>query len=221
MANDDSDEFGRPRESSCRRISTEGFSMSDPVIDLGPATRTVADVVRKVSDDQLAAPTPCPDYTVADLLDHIGGLALAFTGAARKQPLDGAGEGHGERLAPGWRDQIADRLDELAEAWRDPAAWTGTTAAGGVDLAGDEAGRVAINEVVTHGWDLAVATGQEYAVDPASVAAATEFVSLFSGPGTEEMRGDAFGPEVSPPADASALERLVALNGRDPRWTSD
>lgn len=196
--------------------------MSDPAMfDFAPATRAVADVVRKVSDDQLALPTPCPAYTVADLLDHLGGLALAFTGAARKQPLGGAGEGHGDRLPDGWRDVIAARLDELAEAWRDPAAWTGMTAAGGIEMPGDEGGRVAINEVVTHGWDLAVATGQEYAVDPASVAAATALVSLFSGPGTEEMRGDAFGPEVSPPADATELERLIALNGRNPRWSSD
>ena len=191
------------------------------MIDLGPATRTVADVVRNVTDDQLTAPTPCPEYTVADLLDHLDGLSLAFTGAARKQPLDGAGEGRGDRLGDGWRERIAGRLDELAEAWRDPDAWTGMTAAGGVEMPGEQSGLVAANEVVTHGWDLAVATGQEYAVDPASVAAAIAFVSLFSGPGTEEMRGDTFGPEVAPPADASALDELIALTGRDPRWTRD
>lgn len=191
------------------------------MIDLGPATRAVADVVRNVKDDQLTAPTPCPEYTVADLLDHLDGLSLAFVGAARKQPLSGTGEGHGERLGDGWRERIADRLDDLAEAWRDPDAWTGMTAAGGVELPGEQGGQVAVNEVVTHGWDLAVATGQEYAVDAESVAAATAFVSLFSGPGSEDMRGDAFGPEVAPPAGASALEELIALTGRDPRWTND
>jgi len=191
------------------------------MIDPGPATRAVADVVRNVRDDQLTAPTPCPDYTVADLLDHLDGLSLAFIGAARKEPLDGAGEGQGERLGEGWRERIAGRLDDLAQAWRDPAAWTGQTAAGGVEMPGDQGGQVAVNEVVTHGWDLAVATGQEYAVDAEAVAAATAFVSLFSGPGTEEMRGETFGPEVVPPAGASALEELIALTGRDPRWTRD
>jgi uncharacterized protein (TIGR03086 family) len=196
--------------------------MSDgAMIDLGPATRAVADVVRNVKDDQLTAPTPCPEYTVADLLDHLDGLSLAFTGAARKQPLSGAGEGHGDRLGDGWRERIAGRLEELADAWRDPAAWTGETAAGGVEMPGEQGGQVAVNEVVTHGWDLAVATGQELVVDAASVAAATALVSLFSGPGTEEMRGDAFGPEVAPPAGASAFEELIAMNGRDPRWTQD
>jgi uncharacterized protein (TIGR03086 family) len=188
--------------------------------DLGPATRTVADVVRRVRDEQLTRPTPCPKYSVADLLDHLDGLSLAFEAAARKDPVDGPPSVDGSRLAEGWRERIAERLDALAEAWRDPQAWTGMTAAGGVELPGEVGGQVAVNEVVTHGWDLAVATGQEYAVDDGSVASATAFVQLFSGPGGEGMRGDAFGPEVSPPDGADDLERLIALTGRDPRWVS-
>lgn len=187
------------------------------MLDLGPATRTVADVVRHVRDEQLGDPTPCPAYTVADLLDHIDGLARAFTAAAVKQPVPGPPDVDGSRLGDGWRERIAERLDTLAQAWRDPAAWTGETAAGGVDLPGEQAGQVAVNEVVTHGWDLAVATGQEYAVDDASVAAAEAFVGLFSGPGTEDMRDGLFGPEVTPPPDATPLERLVAMAGRVPR----
>ena len=53
--------------------------------DLNPATRALADLVSEVDDAQLGAPTPCPDYAVGDLLDHIGGLALAFASAARKE----------------------------------------------------------------------------------------------------------------------------------------
>ncbi|WP_109508372.1 TIGR03086 family metal-binding protein [Nocardioides speluncae] len=191
------------------------------MLDLGPATRTVADVVANVRDDQLNDRTPCDSYTVGDLLDHVNGLSYAFARAAQKDPVDGSGNGDGSRLPADWRESIPQRLNELAESWRDPAAWTGDTAAGGVDLDGNTAGQVATNEVVVHGWDLARATGQEYAMDEESVAAATAFVALFSGPGTEEMRGDgAFGPEVEPPADATPLERLIAMNGRDPRWAA-
>ena len=53
--------------------------------DLHPATRTLANLVVAVDDSQLDRPTPCPDYAVGDLLDHIGGLALAFAAAARKE----------------------------------------------------------------------------------------------------------------------------------------
>jgi OmcA/MtrC family decaheme c-type cytochrome len=51
-------------------------------VDLGPAARQMAELVRSTPDDLLAAPTPCTTYSVGDLLDHIGGLAKAFTFAA-------------------------------------------------------------------------------------------------------------------------------------------
>jgi uncharacterized protein (TIGR03086 family) len=193
------------------------------ILDLGPATRTVAALTARVRDDQLTDPTPCPAYTVGDLLDHIGGLALAFTRAARKTGLGEAPGGppplgDAARLEPGWRERIARSLEQLAEAWCDPSAYVGETEAGGVRLGGAEAAVVALNEVVVHGWDLARASGQPYAVEDASVDACLGFAQLFSGPGTEELRGDAFGPVVAVPADASPLDRLIGLMGRDPAW---
>ncbi len=60
-------------------------------IDLGPAAQQMADLVRSTPDDRLTAPTPCPAYSVGDLLDHIGGLAKAFTWAATKESVGHAG----------------------------------------------------------------------------------------------------------------------------------
>ena len=57
-------------------------------LDFGPATPALAGVVAGVRDDQLGDPTPCPAYTVADLVDHIGGFPIAFTAAARKERLE-------------------------------------------------------------------------------------------------------------------------------------
>jgi uncharacterized protein (TIGR03086 family) len=193
------------------------------VLDLGPATREVARIVRAIGEDQLAGPTPCEKYSVGDLLDHVDGLAIAFTEAAQKS-YDASVDTEPQqpsaaRLAEGWRDRIPARLAALADAWREPAAWTGTTRAGGVDLPGEVGGQVALNEVVTHGWDLARATGQEYRVDEASVAGAAAFVEPFSGPGSEDQRGDAFGPVVSVPDDAPSFDRLIGMNGRNPAWT--
>lgn len=54
------------------------------MLDLGPAAREVTRLLDGVRDDQLANPTPCPEYPVAALLDHFMGLSLAFTWAARK-----------------------------------------------------------------------------------------------------------------------------------------
>jgi hypothetical protein len=51
--------------------------------------------------------------------------------------------------------RIPQDLDSLADAWRDSAAWSGTTEAGGLELPAEVAGLVALNERVVHGWDLA------------------------------------------------------------------
>ncbi len=59
-------------------------------LDFGPATSAVARLVAGVRDDQLGDPTPCTDYTVADLFDHIGGFPVAFIAAARKERLEDA-----------------------------------------------------------------------------------------------------------------------------------
>ncbi|HJR26793.1 MAG TPA: TIGR03086 family metal-binding protein, partial [Acidimicrobiales bacterium] len=134
-------------------------------IDLHPAVHTVAGVLRGIPDDALDDPTPCPDYTVGDLIDHVHGFCLAFTAAAVKEPLDPEtanqnAKGTAARLGDDWRERVPRRLVELAAAWDDPGAWEGTTAAGGIDLPGDVAGLISLDEVVVHGWDLAVATGQ-------------------------------------------------------------
>ena len=194
---------------------------TNQILDLGPTTRAVARLIQGVPDTQLDAPTPCTAYTVGDIAEHIAGLTRAFTAAARKEGISASQsppQGDASRLAPGWRDRVVADLAELADAWQDPSAYDGQTQAGGVDLSGAEAGIVALNELVVHGWDLARGTGQSYDVDDAAVSACVEFGELFSGPGTEEMRGDAFGPVVEVPADATPLDRLVGLMGRDPNW---
>ena len=113
------------------------------MIDLEPAARGIAASVTALRDDQLGAPTPCPAYTVGDLVEHIGGLAIAFTGAATKAggpTVSQAPAGDAARLGADWQTRIPADLLTMAAAWRDPAAWTGMTMAGGVDLPGEVAG---------------------------------------------------------------------------------
>jgi uncharacterized protein (TIGR03086 family) len=189
------------------------------MLDLTPATGMLAQLVTDIGDDQLGAPTPCRGTTVADLLDHLDGLCLAFTAAAAKDHAAGsqAPSADGSRLGPDWRIRISDRLDHLASAWRDETAWAGMTRAGGLDMPGEVAGRVAINEVVVHGWDIAVATGHDYACETELVQAAYAFVQ----PAVAQNPGGSpglFGPPVNVPDSAPLLDRLIGLTGRDPAW---
>ncbi|MDI3330577.1 MAG: TIGR03086 family metal-binding protein [Micrococcus sp.] len=189
------------------------------MIDLSESTRRVAAVVRGVTDDQLGSPTPCGAMPVGLLLAHLHGLSIAFRDAARK--IDGPttrtppDPGRLE-LSEQWRELIPARLGELAAAWNETGAWTGTTAAGGVSLSAEEAGLVALDEVVLHGWDLAVATGQDYDVEPDALLAVEAFCA--SIPDEPDARNGLFGPRVAVGEDASRFDHVLGLAGRDPRW---
>ncbi len=190
----------------------------DP-IDFTPATRAVTAVLGGIRDDQLTGPTPCTESTVADLLDHLSGLTLAFTLAARKEEIPGGGQASadGSRLSPDWRTEIPAALEGLVAAWAEPAAYDGLTMAGPIEMPAEIAALVALDEVVVHGWDLARATGQPYAPDGSVVLAALGFASSFEVP--PEAGDGPFGPPVSVPDSAPALDRLAGATGRDPGWT--
>jgi uncharacterized protein (TIGR03086 family) len=189
------------------------------VIDLDPAARELERLLTAVRDDQLDDPTPCEGMPVAGLLDHLMGLTLAFTWAARKTvPADaGAPVVSAANLDRRWRTALPQRLDDLVAAWREPSAWEGMTAAGGVQLPGEVAGVVALDELVLHGWDLARGTGQDFSCDPASTAAVLEFTTASAQP--DVQRDGLFGPVVPVPADAPAFDRALGLAGRDPAWS--
>lgn len=185
-------------------------------VDFHHAARDTGAVITAIRDDQLNWPTPSPDYTVGDLLDHMDGLSLEFRLAALKRALPpGAGEAppaDSGNLAAGWRERIPNQLTALAGAWADPAAWDGETVAGRVPLPAPEAGMFALDEIVVHGWDLARSTGQRFNPDPRAVQACAEF--LLEQPRSPEL----FGPVVPVDEAASPLDQLIGLTGRDPAW---
>ena len=190
------------------------------MLDLVPATNTLAALVGGIHDDQLTGPTPCSDTSLGDLLDHVDGLSLAFAAAASKSPLPGGSQGpsaDGSRLGDDWRQRIPDRLTALAHAWRDQDAWTGMTQAGGIEMPGEVAGLVALDEVVVHGWDIAAASGQPFDCDPGLLQATYEFVQASVAENPQGTPG-LFGPPVPVADDAPLLDRLIGLTGRDPSW---
>jgi uncharacterized protein (TIGR03086 family) len=196
------------------------------MLDLDHAAREVTRLLDGVPDDRLADPTPCANTPVAALLDHLMGLTLAFTWAARKSAATeggsdapGPGTATVEHLDPNWRALLPRRLDELVQAWRDPAAWEGMTQAGGGTLPAEVAGVVALDELVLHGWDLARATGQPFTPDPASTAAVLEFTRASAQPEAAARREGLFGPVVEVPEGAPAFDRALGFAGRDPAWT--
>ena len=66
---------------------------------------------------------------------------------------------------------------------------------------------------------FARAIGQPFDADHDTIEGCLEFIGPISEPGAEANRAPAFGPALTPPDDASPVDRLIALTGRDPEWT--
>lgn len=198
-----------------------GPGSGQETFDLEPMARRVAVVADGVTDDQLGAPTPCEGTAVRNMLGHLVGLSAAFRDAGRKD-LGPATATAPTAAVPdvgddgAWRAELPKLLDELAAAWREPEAWEGMTQAGGVTFPAAQAGRVALNELLIHGWDLARATGQPY--DPDAVSLEASYAMLATS-ADDRPEGGPFGPAVEVPADAPLLDRVIAVSGRDPGWT--
>ncbi|MFF1961494.1 TIGR03086 family metal-binding protein [Streptomyces sp. NPDC058220] len=187
--------------------------MSDKISTLleVAADRAVT-VIRALTDDQLTAPTPCSEYDVHALADHLFQVVVNFQALAAKKDADfGAAPEH---LTGEWRDRFADETLRLNKAWDAPGAEEGTS--GGMGLPSRTVGAMVVGDLTVHGWDLARATGQPYEPDAALVAMlGEEFAAL--APTARSM--GMFGEPVPVADDASPFDVLLAATGRDPHWT--
>lgn len=181
--------------------------------------------LRSLTAADLARPTPCAGYDVGALLNHLLFWAPSLAGAGRKEavPPPAADESAVDLLAadaPAVRLQAA--VAEVADAWSDPAAWQGTVLMGGPpELPAATIGGMAVGELVVHGWDLARAIGQdapfEAMTDPDAMDLLLGELAVNATLGRDM---GLYGPQVTVPASAPALHRVLGLTGRDPAWTA-
>ncbi|SDR73475.1 TIGR03086 family metal-binding protein [Actinopolymorpha singaporensis] len=187
------------------------------------AARSAITVVRGVRPGQLGSPTPCTEYDVRALLNHL----ILWTGhvselSARKRtvadlPDPAIMAPDHDFLHGDWAKAYDAQLDRAVAAWGEPGAEGGTTRMGGdTELPADFVAQMLFGELVLHGWDLARATGQRLDC-PDDVARAAYDATARSADQAREM--GLFGAAVEVPDTASELDKVLALSGRDPRWT--
>jgi uncharacterized protein (TIGR03086 family) len=173
-----------------------------------------AQKVTRVAPDQWHAPTPCEDWDVRTLVNHV------VSEQRWSVPL----------LAGATIAEVGDRFDGdllgddpvggAAEAAEDAQAAVGETGVleRTVHLSiGDTPAVEYLNQLfadnLIHGWDLAVATGADSAIDPDATRACLAWFSdredLYRGAGI-------IGPRFELAPDATDQERLLAAFGRDP-----
>jgi uncharacterized protein (TIGR03086 family) len=177
----------------------------------------LAPVVSRVPDDALGNPTPCPEWDVRALANHMLGTIEAMRRAGAGEDLDEQDPWGtaGDHMSESWRQDLEGRLAGFAAAWDTPEAFEGEAMGG--KLPKQMIGLMAFTEALLHGWDLARASGQEVAYDEGVLTAALEAMDQIGEMGRQQ---GAFGPLVDLPDDASPLDRVLAQAGRDPRWTS-
>ncbi|MDO0912699.1 TIGR03086 family metal-binding protein [Streptomyces sp. DT2A-34] len=182
---------------------------------LAMARERAVPVVRGVPDPALGAPTPCTEYDVKGLVNHLFQVIVQFQRLAAKEASQ-FGESTPDRVAegPDWRERLVAEADRLVAAWSVPGAEEGTT--GAMDMPARLVGSMALLDLTVHVWDLARATGQDYpGADEAVVAELAGAVDELA-PTARKM--GVFGEPVPEAEGASAFERLLARTGRDPRW---
>jgi len=168
---------------------------------LGPV---LGGVIVALRPDQLDEPTPCAEFTVRGVLEHMIGGATMFAAAYRGEP---AREPEVDDLIAGTQSALAD----LAASINAPGALARTIHAPFGDMSGESFARFVVLDGLVHGWDLAVATAQTYDPPAELVAAASDFAHETLDPLRD---GQTFKSAVEPPTGATPIERLAAYTGR-------
>jgi uncharacterized protein (TIGR03086 family) len=186
---------------------------SATVDGLARASAAVGDLIDRIAADQWIAPTPCTEWTVRDLVNHLVGMNLVFVALFEGEPMPKRG---------------ADRLgaDPAGAYRRSAAALQAAAARPGVlerseatpvgVATGEERLRWRIADLLTHGWDLVQATRVVAELPDDLVEQALTFVraQLPSQP-----RAGRFADPRPIRDNAPAIDRLAAFTGRPVPWT--
>lgn len=171
------------------------------------ALRVMQQVLHPIAADDMSRPTPCAQFDVMRLTDHLLKSLEALGGMAGADFPDHADSG----------DSVERRVIAVArpalDAWRQRGL-DGTVSFGGGEMPARNACAILALELLVHAWDYARAVGRDVRA-PEPLA---EYVlGLAHRVIRPEVRGQAgFDDPVEVPADADALTKLVAFTGRNP-----
>jgi uncharacterized protein (TIGR03086 family) len=181
-----------------------------PIDQLSYIVPTLTALVDRIDTDQLISPTPCAEFTVHDVLDHMivlgGSFAYGFRG--EQVPEIKAPPVYGRVPAAEFRTA----MEDLLAAVKSPGATDRTISAPIGDVPGEVFARFVAFDGLIHGWDLAMATDLSFELPGCVIDSVDQFARAAL---SAEMRdGDTFKDETVAPETASQLDRLAAFSGR-------
>jgi uncharacterized protein (TIGR03086 family) len=170
-------------------------------------------IVEGITPDQLGNPTPCTDWSVRDIVNHITGGSIMFAECVEQGDVPDERLGQlmaGDNLGDDFKGAWAQAARRAKETFRQPGAMEKTVKLPFGVMPAEIALNIAIFDVTTHACDLAKATGQKVEDEELLETALATGKQLIS----ESFRdGVMFGPEAEPASDATS-DRLLAFAGR-------
>ncbi|WP_155917653.1 MULTISPECIES: TIGR03086 family metal-binding protein [unclassified Mycolicibacterium] len=205
--------------------ATDHLKDPRPILDRAIATGGV--VIAGIRPEQLTDPTPCTDMDVRALLAHLIGVLGRV--AALGNGEDPFAVADTPVVDDRWSDAWWESGSRAADAWSDDAVLERPMALPWIEGSGAQVLVSYFSELTVHTWDLATATGQQPDWDDTVVAAAFDgarqilpaenrralYEEISAARGFGEVAVP-FAEAVSISDDATAIDRLVAWNGRDP-----
>jgi uncharacterized protein (TIGR03086 family) len=176
---------------------------------LKAASDAALPVVRGIDAQALHLPTPCAEYTVQQLMNHLFQVVVNFQNLAAKQAADFTVTP--DYLHGDWQDKFELETARLVDAWAQPSAMQGVSP--GMGLPQEVVAQMALLDLTVHPWDLAKATGQQFTPAPGAVEVLDAFVDRM---GDTARQMNMFGQPCHVPDEASPMEKLIARTGRDP-----
>jgi uncharacterized protein (TIGR03086 family) len=179
----------------------------------GRALDRTQEVVARVRREQLSDPTPCTEWDVRTLLNHLIGGCVSFAAGADGRAVDMDGTDH----ASGDYVQAYERAAADARAaFAVPGALEQEFTLPWGQTPGSAALGLAVADAVVHGWDLARATDQALPIDDDIADAIYGMTSSMMQPKGSYPRGDSFAEPLDVGDDATPTDRMLAYLGRQP-----
>jgi len=183
----------------------------DPRYAFAKVADSVGSLIEATTPEMLPNATPCPDFTVKELLEHLVLVVRRVAAIGRGEHWSSVEQ---EAVDSGWAQDYRAGTHAIMQSWGDPAILDTVLEVPWGAFPGAALMHTYAAELAVHGWDLGKATGLEFAIDDDLLHGALMAAKFIPAEGrdTPEMP---FSAVVDPGRDAPMIDQLAGWMGRN------